>query len=197
MSRRDIKTIRDKLLDEGVLLLMEQGYHGTGLQELVRKVGVPKGSFYNYFPSKEDFSAEVVRHYIEPFIRQLDAHLSAANTAADIALRNYFDELIAETERRDFKGGCLLGNLIGEIGDTSDLCQTSLRDAVHRYREKLCEGFARGQREGRFRTDIEARDMADFLVNVWQGALLRMKIERSTRPLTQVRDMLLDGYFRA
>ena len=197
MSRRDVKTIREKLLDEGVLLLMEQGYHGTGLQALVTKVGVPKGSFYNYFPSKEDFSAEVVRHYIEPFIRQLDAHLCAKGVAADAALHNYFEELIAETERKGFRGGCLLGNLIGEIGDTSDLCQTSLRDAVHRYREKLREGFARGQREGSFRKDIEAEDMADFLVNVWQGALLRMKIERSVRPLTQVCDLLLKGYFRA
>src|SRR5512136_3121811 len=195
MSRRDVKTIREKLLDEGVLLLMEQGYHGTGLQELVKKVGVPKGSFYNYFPSKEEFSAEVVRHYIEPFIRQLDGHLSAAKTA-DAALRAYFDELIAETERKEFKGGCLLGNLIGEIGDTSDLCQTSLRDAVHRYREKLREGIARGQSDGSFRKDIDATDMADFLVNVWQGALLRMKIERSVRPLTQACDMLLRGYFR-
>ncbi|WP_363352081.1 TetR family transcriptional regulator C-terminal domain-containing protein [Methylocystis echinoides] len=197
MSRRDVKEIREKLLDEGVLLLMEQGYHGTGLQELVQKVGVPKGSFYNYFPSKEEFSAEVVRHYIDPFIRQLDAHLSRADVAADVALRNYFDELIVETERKDFKGGCLLGNLIGEIGDTSELCQTSLRTAVGRYREKLREGLARGQREGSFRTDIDAKDMADFLVNVWQGALLRMKIERSVRPLTQVCDMLLKGYFRA
>jgi TetR/AcrR family transcriptional repressor of nem operon len=197
MSRRDVKEIREKLLDEGVLLLMEQGYHGTGLQELVQKVGVPKGSFYNYFPSKEEFSAEVVRHYIDPFIRQLDAHLSRPDVAADVALRNYFEELIVETERKDFKGGCLLGNLIGEIGDTSELCQTSLRTAVGRYREKLREGLARGQREGSFRTDIDAKDMADFLVNVWQGALLRMKIERSVRPLTQVCDMLLKGYFRA
>lgn len=197
MSRRDLKEIREKLLDEGVLLLMEQGYHGTGLQELVNKVGVPKGSFYNYFPSKEDFSAEVVRHYIEPFIRQLDGHLGRKGVAADAALSAYFEELIIETERKGFKGGCLLGNLIGEIGDTSELCQASLRDAVHRYREKLREAFARGQREGSFRKDIDAKDMADFLVNVWQGALLRMKIERSIRPLTQVSEMLLKGYFRA
>lgn len=196
MSRRDVKEIREKLLDEGVLLLMEQGYHGTGIQELVQKVGVPKGSFYNYFPSKEAFSAEVVRHYIEPFIRQLDAHLARKDITAAAALRNYFDEMIAETERKDFKGGCLLGNLIGEIGDTSDLCQTSLRDAVKRYREKLREGIARGQSDGSFRKDIDAKDMADFLVNVWQGALLRMKIERSVRPLTQACDMLLRGYFR-
>jgi TetR/AcrR family transcriptional repressor of nem operon len=179
------------------LLLMEQGYHGTGLQEVVQRVGVPKGSFYNYFPSKEEFSAEVVRHYIDPFIRQLDAHLQRKDVSAEVALRSYFDELIAETERKNFKGGCLLGNLIGEIGDTSELCQSSLREAVHRYREKLREGLARGQREGSFRKDMDARDMADFLVNVWQGALLRMKIERSVRPLTQVCDMLLKGHFRA
>jgi TetR/AcrR family transcriptional repressor of nem operon len=197
MSRRDVKELREKLLERGVTLLMEQGYHGTGVQELVQSVGVPKGSFYNYFESKEAFSAEVVRHYIEPFIQQLDAHLRRDDVTADVALKGYFEEMIEETERRDFKGGCLLGNLIGEIGDTSELCQASLRQAVHRYRDKLREGIARAQREGRFRTDMEAKDMSDFLVNVWQGALLRMKIERSVRPLTQFCDVLLNGYFKA
>ena len=197
MSRRDVKELREKLLDQGVALLMEQGYHGTGLQELVRNVGVPKGSFYNYFPSKEAFSAEVVKHYIEPFIRQLDGHLQRPDVSAETALKAYFNELIEETEQRDFKGGCLLGNLIGEIGDTSDLCQLSLREAVRRYRDKLEEGLARAQQEGSFRKDLDAKDMADFLVNVWQGALLRMKIERSVRPLAQFCEMLLDGYFKA
>jgi TetR/AcrR family transcriptional repressor of nem operon len=197
MSRRDVKELREKLLDQGVALLMEQGYHGTGLQELVRSVGVPKGSFYNYFPSKEAFSAEVVKHYIEPFITQLDSHLQRPDVNAETALKAYFSELIEETERRDFKGGCLLGNLIGEIGDTSDLCWLSLREAVRRYRDKLREGLARAQQEGSFRKDLDAMDMADFLVNVWQGALLRMKIERSVRPLTQFCEMLLDGYFKA
>ncbi len=197
MSRRDIRELREKLLDQGVTLLMEQGYHGTGLQELVQSVGVPKGSFYNYFPSKEAFSAEVVKHYIEPFISQLDSHLQRRDVNAETALKAYFNELIEEAERRDFKGGCLLGNLMGEIGDTSDLCQTSLREAVRRYRDKLQEGLARAQQEGGFRKDLAAKDMADLLVNLWQGALLRMKIERSVRPLTQCCDMLLNGYFHA
>lgn len=197
MSRRDPNELRDKLLDKGVALLMEQGYHGTGLQEIVQSVGVPKGSFYNYFPSKEAFSAEAVKHYIDPFIKRLEHHLQREDVRADIALRAYFDELIEETERRDFKGGCLLGNLMGEIGDTSELAQASLREAVHRYRDKLRDGIARGQSEGIFRKDMDARDMADFLVDVWQGALLRVKIERSVRPLTQFCDMLLNGYFRA
>jgi len=59
---------RENLLNQGVTLLMEQGYHGTGLKEILDAVQIPKGSFYNYFGSKENFGAEVIQHYIEPFI---------------------------------------------------------------------------------------------------------------------------------
>jgi TetR/AcrR family transcriptional regulator, transcriptional repressor for nem operon len=196
MSRRNADDLKGKLLDEGVALLMDRGYHGSGLQELVQKVGVPKGSFYNYFDSKDAFGAEVVGHYLEPFIRQLDAHLRRSDLSAKSALHAYFDELIEELQRRDLHGGCLLGNLIGEIGESSGLCQDALGSAVHRYRDKLREGLARGQREGHFRADMDAAAMADFLLNAWQGALLRMKIERSVGPLLQCRDLLLDDLFR-
>jgi TetR/AcrR family transcriptional regulator, transcriptional repressor for nem operon len=196
MSRRDPKELRRTLLDHGVALLMQQGYHGVGLQELVQSAGVPKGSFYNYFDSKEAFGAEVVAHYIDPFIRQLDGHLARGDVNAAGALKAYFDELIEETERRDFKGGCLLGNLMGEIGDTSELCQSALLDAVQRYRDKLREGIFRAQQEGSFRKDRDAEEMADLAINLWQGALLRMKVERSVRPLKQFCDFLLDDYFK-
>jgi TetR/AcrR family transcriptional regulator, transcriptional repressor for nem operon len=182
-------------LDEGVALLTEKGYHGSGLQELVQSVGVPKGSFYNYFPSKEAFSAEVVAHYIEPFIRRLDHHLARGDVTAQEALRTYFEELIEDIERKDFKGGCLLGNLIGEVGETSGVRHASLRAAVHRYRDKLREGLFRAQQEGDVRNDLDATEMADLLVNFWQGALLRMKVERSAAPLRQFCDCVLDGYF--
>jgi TetR/AcrR family transcriptional repressor of nem operon len=197
MSKPGVNDVRKRLLDNGVALLMEQGFHGTGLQQLVRRSGVPKGSFYNYFPSKEAFGAEVVSHYIEPFIGELDRHLQRRDVNAAGALRAYFEGLIEEAERQGFKGGCLLGNLIGEVGDTSDLCHASLREAVRRYRDKLREALARGQREGAFCAEMDATDMADCLVNFWQGALLRAKIERSARPLKQFCDVLLDGSLRA
>ena len=197
MSRATAKLMnRDKILDEGVSLLMEHGYHGTGLQQILDRVGVPKGSFYNYFGSKEEFGGEVIRHYIEPFIALLDRHLGSPNRPAAAALQAYFDELIGELERRRYKGGCLLGNLMGEIGDTSDHCRTALQDAVHRYRDKLREGIVRGQREGDFRTDRTAEDLADFLTDAWQGALLRMKIEQSTQPLKTCSNHLLGELFR-
>ncbi|NJD07052.1 MAG: TetR family transcriptional regulator [Methylococcaceae bacterium] len=198
MSRTSLKLLnKDKILDEGVSLLMEHGYHGTGLQQILDRVGVPKGSFYNYFGSKEEFGGEVIRHYIEPFITLLDRHLSVSDRSAALALRAYFDELIGELERRSYKGGCLLGNLMGEVGDTSDHCRAALQEAVHRYRDKLCEGISRGQREGDFRTDRTAEDLADFLTDAWQGALLRMKIEQSTRPLKTCCNHLLGELFRS
>ncbi len=186
---------KENLLSQGVQLLMEQGYHGTGLKEILDAVEIPKGSFYNYFASKENYAAEVIQHYINPFINQLANHLKNPGQDALTALNRYFDELIEELEDAHFKGGCLLGNLMGEIGDTSDICQQSLLLAVNRYHAVLAIGIKKAQGEGSLRTDKSAEDMADLLLNGWQGAMLRMKIEQSSVPLQQCRDDLLNDYF--
>lgn len=197
MSRQTNKLqTREKLLDQGVALLMEQGYHGSGLQGILQSVGVPKGSFYYYFPSKEAFSAEVIRHYITPFIEALEAYLGRPELSALQALELYFQWQIDESRRRAFRGGCLLGNLMGEVGETSETCREALLAAVHRYRDKLAEAIARAQQEGDLRQDLPPEAMADLLVNAWQGALLRMKIELSTAPLEACCSSLLGGYFR-
>ncbi len=177
-------------------MLMAQGYHGTGLQEILNAVNIPKGSFYNYFGSKENFGAEVIQHYIDPFLKQLNTHLQHAETDALGAIQHYFDELIAELEQNSFKGGCLLGNLMGEIGDSSAICQQSLQSAVNRYRDLLQSGLEKAQQQGSIRTDKSAREMADLLINTWQGALLRTKIEKSSKPVQQCCQDLLGDFFR-
>jgi TetR/AcrR family transcriptional repressor of nem operon len=186
---------RENLLNQGVTLLRGQGYHGTGLQEILDVVNIPKGSFYNYFGSKEDFGAEVIQHYTDPFIAQLTDHLERSDADALGAIRRYFDELIVELERDEFKGGCLLGNLMGEIGDTSEVCRKSLQSAVRRYQDVLQSGLAKAQQQGTVRSDKSPEVMADLLVNTWQGALLRMKIERSSAPIKQCCQDLLGDFF--
>ncbi len=197
MTKQDKRLKREQLLDKGVSLLMAQGYHRTGLKEILDAVQIPKGSFYHYFESKEAFGAEVIRHYIEPFIVQLARHLNNPELDALTALNAYFTELITELGQGDFKGGCLLGNLMGEIGDTSDICRVSLKQAVHRYRNLLAVGLAKAQTEGTVRTDKTAELMADLLADAWQGGLLRMKIEQSVAPAQQCCDNLLGDFFKA
>jgi TetR/AcrR family transcriptional repressor of nem operon len=187
---------RENLLNQGVALLMQQGYHGTGLQEILDAVQIPKGSFYNYFGSKENFGAAVIEHYITPYIEQISYYLAQESDALSALLR-YFNESIAELERTDFKGGCLLGNLIGEIGDSSEVCRVALQTTLNRYRDVLQLGISLAQQQGTIRTDKSAREMADLLVNTWQGALLRMKVEQSTAPLEQCCQALLGDFFKA
>ena len=188
---------RKQLLDQGVNLLMLQGYHGTGLQEILDTVNVPKGSFYSYFSTKEDFCAEVIAHYIQSFIEQLETHLQNPEQDALTALQKYFAELIAVVEQSHFKGGCLLGNLMGEIGDTSEICRLALKLAVERYRDILQQGLAKAQQQSTIRSDKSAQQMADLLTDAWQGALLRMKIEKSIEPLQRCCDDLLGDFFKA
>ena len=194
-TRKQIK--REQLLDYGVQALMNQGYHGTGLKEVLDSVNIPKGSFYNYFDNKEQFAAEAVGHYIEPFIQRLTGHLQNPELDGLGVLKRYYAELIVEVELADYKGGCLLGNLIGEVGDTSEICRCSLLTTVERYARLQESALVRGQQEGTVRTDRSAKSMADLLLNGWQGALLRMKIQRSTAPLEDCCSTLLDDYFKA
>jgi len=186
---------RESLLNQGVVFFMNQGYHGTGLQEILDAVNVPKGSFYNYFSSKEEFGAAVIQHYIEPFILRLSTHLQQSGSDALGAIRRYFAELIVELEENKFKGGCLLGSLMGEIGSNSDVCQQSLQSAIARYRDLLQSGLAQAQQQGSVRTDKTPEEMADLLINTWQGALLRMQIEKSSAPVKQCCHDLLDDFF--
>lgn len=193
LSSKQLK--REKLLDEGVEMLMGQGYHGTGLKDILEKVRVPKGSFYNYFHSKEVFAAEAISHYIEPFIQRLQSHIQDPRLDGISALRCYYHELIIEVEQAGYKGGCLLGNLMGEMGDTSEICRTSLKRAVKRYKNLQLAALESSQSDGTVRKDRSAEYMADLLVNNWQGALLRMKIEQSIQPLQQCVEVLLGDYF--
>ena len=194
ISNKQIK--REKLLDQGVHMLLTQGYHGTGIKEILDIVQIPKGSFYNYFSSKEEFAAEAITHYIEPFIQRLTSHLQDPQLDALSALKRYYAELIIEVEQGGYKGGCLLGNLMGEIGDTSEICNRALKLAVDRYKKLQKSALVRAQHEGTVRKDRSAESMADLLVNNWQGALLRMKIEQSVQPLQEFYQALLEDYFK-
>ena len=186
---------KEKILNQGIQLLMMHGYHGTGLKLILDTVKVPKGSFYSYFESKENFTAEAITHYIEPFLVKLQGFLNRSDLDGHAAIKAYFASLTAELEQSDYKGGCLLGDMMGEISSVSDVCRQSLLNAVSRYCALLEQGLISAQQVGIVRNDISADTMARLLFDTWQGALLHMKIEKSIVPLVRCTSQLLDGYF--
>ncbi|BDV35385.1 TetR/AcrR family transcriptional regulator [Methylocystis iwaonis] len=196
-DRKNTDETRKRLLDHGVALMLMNGYRGAGLADILKAAQVPKGSFYYYFESKEAFGAEAIGHYLAPFLRRLTERLREPGKSGLDALAGYFRELAGELEANGFKGGCLLGNLMGEIADASPASREALKKGVDRYRDLLAEGLARAQTEGLARKDRSASAMADLLIDGWQGAMLRMKIEQSAAPLHAFIEETLLGYCAA
>lgn len=185
---------RSRLLDAGVASFLEHGYHGTGLKEVLDSVNVPKGSFYNYFSSKEDFAAAAIEYYAEC----LDQKMAGALTGAPdplTGLRRFFRGLMAEFEQAGYVGGCLVANLGGEL-EGSEICRSALAGAYQGWHAGVAEALQQAQAQGLVRADIEAQELADMLINSWEGAVIRMKVERSLAPLHQCLRRLLDDYFQ-
>lgn len=185
---------RRRLLEEGVAAFLDRGFHGTGIQEVVERVQVPKGSFYNYFPSKEEFGAEAIRFYSESLLERLD-QAEADSPDPVSALRTFFESLMEDFQQANYTGGCLMANLGGEL-EKSDPCRQALAEAFHALRDRFETMLRQAQKEGLVRTDLEATQLADLLIDSWEGAVIRMKVERSLEPLRRCLAWLLDGCFR-
>ncbi|MCO6413037.1 MAG: TetR family transcriptional regulator C-terminal domain-containing protein, partial [Thiogranum sp.] len=110
-------------------------------------------------------------------------------------LRNFFETLMADFEAAGYVGGCLIANLGGEL-EGSDVCRETLAGAFRDWRDGVTGALRQGQQLGLVRKDIDAGELADLLTEAWEGAVIRMKLNRSLDPLRRVLDRLLDDYFR-
>jgi TetR/AcrR family transcriptional repressor of nem operon len=193
MTRQSENT-RQRLLEAGISSFLEHGYHGTGLKEVLDRVQVPKGSFYNYFKSKEEFVAESIRYYGDCFAKKMGKAIAKAPDPIT-GLRLFFESLMAEFEAADYFGGCLVANLGGEI-EGSQVSRETLAKTFRAWRDSTRDILLQGQQRGLIRSDIGAGELADLLTESWEGAVIRMKLERSTEPLRRVVNRLVDDYFR-
>lgn len=187
---------RKMLLDHGLEAFIVKGYNGTGLKEILDEAGVPKGSFYNYFESKEQFGAEVIRHYAAKQQAQADTVLNDSSVEAPDAIKSFFQLGIEGNEEGERREGCLVGNLGAELGETSEPCRQAMAQALGAMEQKLSRVILRGQKDGSIRKDVKAEELAGLLLNAWQGMLIRMKIERSCEPLRKFQSLMVDSVLR-
>ncbi len=181
---------RDNLIRAGARVFHEAGYAATGIQEIVNAAEVPKGSFYNHFQSKEAFGKEVVDFYFDGGLVELLALLEDASVPPIERLRAYFAERIRGYQAAGYVRGCLMGNLCLEIADHS----ASIRESIATHFETWSGLFeaciAEAQKSGSIGNRLPASLLAQFLLNSWEGALLRMRAEKSDRPLLEFREVV-------
>jgi TetR/AcrR family transcriptional regulator, transcriptional repressor for nem operon len=186
---------REKLIQAGLQAIHANGYDGTGLQSIVENADVPKGSFYNFFPSKEAFAVEVIDAYSNQGGGRLRSFLENQNVAPRARLEAYFDDRIESFRASHYVRGCLLGNFSAEAADKSAL----IRDGLTRILEAWCgiieACIAEAQQQGEISDQFPAALLARYLLNSWEGALLRMRAEKSDAPLLDFKEIIFKKLF--
>jgi TetR/AcrR family transcriptional repressor of nem operon len=182
---------RAALIRCGTELLTEKGFHGTGVDALLKRLGIPKGSFYHYFASKEEFGLAVIDNYATYFARKLDRLLGDAGRSPLARLRAFVAEGKAGMLRHRFRRGCLVGILGQEVGGRDDPFRQRLDQVFAHWQERVAVCLEEAKAAGELAADADTRRLAAFFWIGWEGAILRAKLTRSSAPL----DLFADTFF--
>ncbi len=174
---------RTHIIHTGADLIGHKGFGATGINAVLTAAGVPKGSFYHYFSSKNDFGLAVIDTFAEEYDAKLDRILNDTSRSCVDRLRAYFDTGFETMTSCEYTRGCLIGNLGQALAGQNEAFRQRL-DSVFASRERRFEHCIRSaQQAGDISADIDAADAASFLLSGWEGAILRSKVLKSTEPM--------------
>ena len=173
---------REHLLEVGLRQVRLSGYTATGVKEILQLAGVPKGSFYHHFPSKEEFASELLQRYADAEIERIHRVLDDATIAPLKRLRTYFDELVTINGFGAEVSGCLLGSMSLEVAGQSEALQAQLRSLFGIWQEAIARVVREAIQRNDLSRSLKADETAEFLLNGYEGALVRMKADQSNRP---------------
>jgi TetR/AcrR family transcriptional regulator, transcriptional repressor for nem operon len=189
-------TTRQILLDIGLRLFSVRGYHGTGIKEIVDAANVPKGSFYNYFKSKEDFGIEIIREHSKKFW-QIWNEVFDTNDADPLnALCNCFEIMIESYSECSISSFSAVSLIASEICQSSDVCRNAMLSIIDEMSSRLAEQLNKAQIIGVARSDIDSNEMASLFWDAWMGTLVHMKIINSHEPARLCAHLFLNKIFR-
>jgi TetR/AcrR family transcriptional repressor of nem operon len=169
---------RDKLLANGRKVVLERGYVGASVRDIVEAAGVPQGSFTNHFESKEAFSLEILELYFADSCVVIRETLRNDALPPLKRLRAYFDASIAAIRIHDTKNGCLVGNFAAEASDHSEIIRKRLSEIYTELREAVAYCLKAAVKEGELPKSFKVSEVANFIVTGLQGAFLVSKVER-------------------
>ncbi len=179
----DFRESREILCRVGVAALTEKGFSATGIDEIVRAAGVPKGSFYHFFRSKEAFGAELIRRYAQYFAAKLDRFLLDERLSPLERLAAFCRDAEAGMARYAFRRGCLIGNLGQEMGALPEAYRAQLAGVLRDWESRTARCLEAARQAGEMLPDEDCEQWATYFWIGWEGAVLRAKLEQRAEPL--------------
>lgn len=180
--KQNYSDTRQHLLDTGHLMMVVKGFTGVGLNEILQTAGVPKGSFYHYFKSKEQYGQALLEDYFSRYLADMDERFAAPATSARERLMGYWQKWLDSYCEPCGEQKCLVVKLSAEVADLSDPMRLTLRDGSDRVIERISDCIEQGQADDSL-PQGDAFRTATALYQLWLGASLLSKLHRNGRPL--------------
>jgi TetR/AcrR family transcriptional repressor of nem operon len=187
---------RKELIRAGLNAFLANGYDGVGIGPILAEAGVPKGSFYHFFPSKEAFACAVLEAYGEHYRQNLAVLLTDATQSPRQRLETYFATLEQELRGEQPLGGCLYGVVAQTLATRNPALRTTLQHCFALWEFNLRRVLREAEDAGALAPGVAADAAAAFLIEAYEGALVRMKAEDSFAPLERFKDYGLRRLFR-
>jgi len=173
---------KTQLLEAGLDIMLEKGYNNTGIQEVLQRVGVPKGSFYYYFDSKEEFGLAIIELFDQMYTEKVRNSLDDKTKTPLDRLRTFCEESRKYLESQKCRKGCLIGNLSQEMADQSEIFRARLEEILTKWRNRFAKTIKDGQDVGEIPKELDTVELAEFFLSGWEGAVMRSKTTKHTAP---------------
>ena len=177
---------RQRILDTGRSLVLRHGFSGVGLSRILSESGVPKGSFYYYFASKEAFGTAMLADYVEGYLTRVDALIAGPGRAGD-KLDSFWDAWLSQSSAPGIASACLVVKLGSEVADLSDPMRDTLDQGVDALVNRIAQLLRHGAQDGSVRAVDDPETTARMLYAKWLGAAVLAKLARSDAPLRMAR----------
>lgn len=184
---------RELMLRAGLAFLTEKGFASSGLDEILHSVGIPKGSFYHHFASKEAFGLALIERYGDYFARKLDRHFSNTTLAPLTRLQAFIDDAQTGLLRFGFRRGCLIGNLGQEAGSLPPSYAVHLQAVLADWQNRLRGCLEAACASGQIAAHTDCTQQAAYFWIGWEGAVMRARLEHSNAPLQLFAQMFFAG----
>jgi len=182
-------SVRDQLIASAVDVFHARGFNGCSVQDIVDAAGVPKGSFYNHFDSKEALGVEVVRAYtalVGAYVVEAGAADILSGDATPLQrIRAYFEAVIEQNVSCGVRKGCLLGNFAIELAPHSTEIARAVTDALDNWSAAVAQALAQAQAAGEVAHDADVDSLARYLVDGYEGAATRAKLIGDRAPMDE------------
>jgi len=174
---------KEDIIQVGLDIVLSRGFTATGVEAILKQANVPKGSFYNFFSSKEEFGLAIIDKFVAGREEVFAPIFSNDSLPPLNRIRKSFETLSAIFEGDDCTKGCLLGNLGQEMSDQSENVRQRLEQSLQMWIRELTTLLLEAQEEKTIPADMNAEMLAENLISSFQGALLRSKVKKSPEPL--------------